>query len=105
MSDRGGLTNKLYCCETHKADVSPSKVLLRVYCGKMRAIMLLRGAHRPTAESTDMLPRYLDVAVICILQHMGLGVSVYGLFDSGRFEGWIDGHALEVRPLPYGDHR
>jgi hypothetical protein len=47
-----------------------------------------------------MLPRYLDVAVICILQHMGLGVSVYGLFDSGRFEGWIDGHALEVCSLP-----
>ena len=44
-----------------------------------------------------MLPRTLDIAAICILEQLGAGVSVLGLFDDGRIEGWIDGRTLEVR--------
>ena len=43
-----------------------------------------------------MLPRTLDIAAICILEQLGAGVSVLGLFDEGRLEGWIDGRTLKV---------
>ena len=54
---------------------------------------------KATADSSDMLSRTLDIAVICILERIGAGVSVLGLFDEGRIEGWIDGRSLKVCPF------
>ena len=47
-----------------------------------------------------MLSRTLDIAVICILERIGAGVTVYGIFDEGRIEGWIEAETMKVCGVP-----
>ena len=70
----------MFVCRNDMPGAKPRQVLLRAYC----------------AESTDRLPRTLDLVIISVLSERKYSVQIYGVFDEGRFEEWIDGRTLNT---------
>ena len=50
-----------------------------------------------------MLPRTLDLVIISILSERKYSVQIYGVFDEGRFEEWLDGRTLNTGDIRIPD--
>ena len=102
----GGRTNHLFTCGSSDPAIKPKKVFLRMYGGSsvicgFAAIALLTF----TGDSSDMLPHYLDVAVSCILERIGLGTEVFGVFETGLQAKEADWRILDFGICMQGDWR
>lgn len=100
---RQGFGNRLFICEIHdekhgesrietngaRPDTfsSPSKVLIRLYGGNA----LPQDAPIRTLSSTG------EILVFCTLGIYGMGPRLYGVFDGGRIEEFINSRNLSVK--------